>query len=97
MVCCAAVMSLFFVSGILTNAASCSHRIYVDHYDALQSTYNTAQGHYEVRGTEHICTSCGHTYWTNVRTNKTGDHEWNVTMVNGNFVYGDCKICGWKR
>ena len=98
-VCCLAVMAAIAVSTLSAQAAACKHPQYLDHPDATQTSYFDASYHYWVKGTEHICTTCGYTYWTGLRTEK-GSHEYNILDFDSNHkpIYSNtCRVCGYTK
>lgn len=95
--CCLIIMGMLSIGVLSTQAAVCTHPRYKVNYDDVQDSYINANGHYQVRGTQYVC-SCGYSYWENLHTVKT-NHQWEILSIdmNGNPVYSDCTICGWKK
>ena len=100
LVCCLAVMGMFSVSGLTSEAAQCTHPGFISGEACQDPNLITASGHYEVWGTEYKCIKCGYSYWENLHNVKTGEHIFLQigTDVYGLPIYSDyCAVCGYQR
>ena len=87
LICCLAVMGLFSVNGLNTEAAACTHPIFRVSDNVIKETYHDAYSHYIIYGTQYFCPACGYTYWEDLyRT--TAYHTWGrkIEVINGKEV-----------
>ena len=89
LMCCLAVIGMFSVSVLSVQAAACTHEHYFLNAGASYD-YINENGHYTATGNKWVCASCGQdSYWTDVYTEKVGDHNYNDDGV--------CTICFYKK
>ena len=98
LMCCLTVMGMFSVGTLPVQAAQCQHDRFIVGYDVPQYAYETAAGHFEVRGRKYECPNCKYAYWEDLYHIKVGDHNWAPTkhiLADGTSRWENyCAGCG---
>ena len=105
LMCCLIFAGMLYFDLLSAQAAvtaTCKHPHYMEVYNARYSYMYDYSGHYERLGTKHVCADCGHVYWTDLRMEWAGDHNWvEVTVgydTNGNLIKETrCSVCNWIK
>ena len=89
LMCCAAIIGMFALGGLHTEAALCDHTILQVAPDAYKSPAYDSVWHYNVYGMKCSCPRCGYVRWENEYKIRTVPHDFDSNGV--------CSSCGYKK